>query len=67
LGATTIIGDDEGTADVIQNSQNVGFGYAPASYEAAGFPEGQFDVIMIISKKFGPKVNELHVVFDVVD
>lgn len=66
IGATTAIPDDEGTAKVTQNSQNYAFGYSPA-YAAAGFPEGQFDVIMIISKKFGPKVNELHVVFDVVD
>jgi hypothetical protein len=65
LGAATVIGDDEGTAQVTQNSQNYAFGYNP-TYAAADFPEAQFDVIMRIAKKHGPLVNELHVIFDVV-
>lgn len=66
LGNTVVIGDDEGNSYVTQNSQNYGFGYSPA-YAAADFPEGQFDVVMILAKKYGPRVNYLHVVFDVVN
>ncbi len=66
-GNTFVIGDDEGTAKVTQNSQNLGFGFYNPAYAAADFPEGQFDVVMILAKKFGPRVNYLHVVFDVVD
>jgi hypothetical protein len=66
IGGTVAIPDDEGTEYVTQNSQNFAFGYSP-DYAADGFPEGQFDVIMRISRKHGPLLNELHVVFDVVD
>jgi len=65
LGASTPIGDDEGTAQVTQNSQNYAFGYNPA-YALADFPPGQFDVVMRIARKHGPILNQLHVIFDVV-
>lgn len=77
LGSTFVIGDDEGNAKVTQNSQNMAF-YESAidadpntpgqqSYAATDYGPGQFDIILRLSKKHSYKVNELHVVFDVVD
>jgi len=71
---TLVIGDDEGTDRVTQNSQNLAF-YASLidTSKAKGiqpytFGPGQFDVVLKIKRKFGGKNDEteLHVVFDVV-
>jgi hypothetical protein len=73
----TLIGDDEGTDRVTQNSQNLGFGfYLPfidgdpdtKGIQPYTFGPGQFDVVMKIKRKSGGPNDEteLHVVFDVV-
>ena len=72
-GSTIVIGDDEGTDRVTQNSQNLAF-YASEidsnpnvkGIQPYTFGPGQFDVVMKIRQKGkgGPIV--LHVVFDVV-
>jgi len=71
-GSTVVIGDDEGTAKVTQNSQNYAF-YAglidgdpmTPGLQPYTFTPGQFDVLMAIRKK-GGDWTILHVVFDVV-
>jgi hypothetical protein len=70
------IGDDEGTSQVTQNSQNLAFyedlidadPYTPGkqSYVATDYGPGQFDVKMILKKRHRTSA-ELHVVFDVVE
>jgi hypothetical protein len=72
-----IIGDDEGNANVTQNSQNLAFYDAlidadPStpemdSYVAADFPPGIFDVILKLERRRNGKADEIHVVFNVVD
>jgi hypothetical protein len=77
-GHTVIIGDDEGTSRVTQNSQNYAF-YA-AQIDTNRFQHGtqpytfgpaQFDVILTLRSKsgwsHGNDVAQVHVVFDVVD
>lgn len=78
---TVVIGDDEGTEQVTQNSQNTAFytTLIDANSHQAGqqdyaFGPGQFDVVMIVKKsqRNRPHRSEksdtvLHVVFDVVD
>ena len=73
-GSTVVIGDDEGTAKVTQNSQNYAF-YAQlidADKDTAGvqpytFGPAQFDVVLKLKRKQGGDGwTTLHVVFDVV-
>lgn len=62
-GDTVVIGDDEGTSQVTQNSQNLAFyddlidadPWTPGkqSYKDAGFGPGQFDVVMVLERKGG--------------
>lgn len=75
-GNTVVIGDDEGTDRVTQNSQNYAFYAAQIDtnshmrgIQPYTFGPGQFDVVLKIKKKFGRDRDEtiLHVVFDVVD
>lgn len=74
-GSSVVIPDDEGTEEVTQNSQNLGFyqtqidgdpntpGIQPYS-----FGPGQFDVQMIIVRPWDLKtLTMIHVAFDVVD
>ena len=74
-GNTVVIGDDEGTAQVTQNSQNLAF-YATlidndpntAGIQPYTFGPGEFDVVMILKRHGGgdgDKKTVLHVVFDV--
>lgn len=73
LGSTVVIGDDEGTDRVTQNSQNLAF-YASqidtnrsvAGIQPYTFGPGQFDVVMIIKGRRHSERTMLHVVFDVV-
>jgi len=82
-GSTVVIGDDEGTDRVTQNSQNLAF-YATLidsdpnqkGVQPYTFGPGQFDVVMTIKRKNGRNRNQddngngmttLHVVFDVVN
>lgn len=75
-GTTIRIGDDEGTEQVTQNSQNLSFGYYlsridgdpnTAGIQPYTFTPGQFDVLMAIVKKWDLKtLTTVHVVFDVV-
>jgi hypothetical protein len=75
--STVQIGDDEGTPQVTQNSQNMTFfdsyidvdPHTPGkqSYKDSGFGPGQFDVKMVLQHKYSRRSAELHVVFDVVD
>jgi hypothetical protein len=74
-GNTIVIGDDEGTDQVTQNSQNLAF-YASQidgdpntpGVQPYTFGPGQFDVVMTIKRNRGGEKSEtvLHVVFDVV-
>jgi hypothetical protein len=78
-GSTVVIGDDEGTDRVSQNSQNLAF-YASLidsdpdtkGIQPYTFGPGQFDVVMTIKEKgrsrqgSGHSKTVLHVVFDVV-
>jgi len=72
-GSTIVIGDDEGTDRVTQNSQNLAF-YASqidtnpsvAGIQPYTFGPGQFDVVMIIGGHRHRERTVLHVVFDVV-
>ncbi len=77
-GTTVVIGDDEGTQKVTQNSQNYAF-YAAAidtdrhidGIQPYTFGPAQFDVVLQLSKKGWHKGGHnkttiLHVVFDVV-
>jgi hypothetical protein len=67
-----LLGDDEGTDQVTQNSFNYGF-IAPkmdTDWKTNGiqpytFGEAEFDVELMIRKRFGPEVGHLHVVFNV--
>jgi hypothetical protein len=69
----TAIGDDEGTARVTQNSQNLAF-YAALidtnkqqpGIQPYTFGPGQFDVELSLRHKTGPELAKVHVVFDVV-
>jgi hypothetical protein len=76
---SVVIGDDEGTDKVTQNSQNLAF-YASqidTDRKASGiqpytFGTGHFDVVLTIKRKGGKSKTAktetaLHVVFDVVD
>jgi hypothetical protein len=74
-GNPVIIGDDEGTDRVTQNSQNYAFYAAQIDtnnhqhgIQPYTFGPGQFDVVLVIREKFRDR-NEttLHVVFDVVN
>ena len=76
-GNTVVIGDDEGTDHVTQNSQNFGFTSFRSQIDGDpntpgiqpyNFGPGQFDVVMMIKRKHGGERSEtvLHVVFDVV-
>jgi hypothetical protein len=75
-GNTVRIGDDEGTEKVTQNSQNLGFSYyydridgdpGTPGIQPYDFGPGQFDVVMIIVKKWDLRtLTHVHVVFDVV-
>jgi len=76
-GSTINIGDDEGTDQVTQNSQNLAFydSYIDAdphtpghqSYIGSEFGPGEFDVMMVLGRKHHSKEAVLHVVFDVVE
>jgi hypothetical protein len=74
LGNTVVIGDDEGTSGVTQNSQNYAF-YANqidtnrhmSGIQPYTFGPGQFDVVMKIKRRWhGGQATTLHAVFDVV-
>jgi hypothetical protein len=79
-GSTVVIGDDEGTQRVTQNSQNYAF-YASLidtnrsqpGIQPYAFGPGQFDVVLMIDGKgrrggrHGNDSTAIHVVFDVVD
>jgi hypothetical protein len=77
-GNTVVIGDDEGTQRVTQNSQNYAF-YASIidsdrtqqGLQPYTFGPAQFDVELSLRAKFGPMrgrdVARVHVIFDVVD
>jgi hypothetical protein len=76
-GNTIRIPDDEGTEQVSQNSQNLGFDYyrtridgdpGTPGLQPYTFGEGQFDVVMFIVKRWDLRtLTHVHVVFDVVD
>jgi hypothetical protein len=79
-GTTVVIGDDEGTSKVTQNSQNYAFyiaaigdtNTAAPGVQPYAFGPAQFVVVMSIKPKgyFGDdssKTTTLHVVFDVVN
>jgi hypothetical protein len=73
-GNTIVIGDDEGTDQVTQNSQNLGFYLSQidgdpntSGIQPYTFTPGQFDVQMIILKPWDLKtLTVVHVAFDVV-
>jgi len=74
-GNTIVIGDDEGTDHVTQNSQNLAFYRTQIDgdpntpgIQPYNFGPGQFDVVMMIKRKQAGEKSKtvLHVVFDVV-
>jgi hypothetical protein len=79
---SVVINDDEGTEQVSQNSQNIAWWPTDRNRNRAGaqpytFDRGQFDIVMMIKKRFhsdaGPRNRDkdadtvLHVVIDAVD
>jgi hypothetical protein len=71
-GATFVIDDDGGTSQVTQNSFNYAFIAAAidtdpntAGIQPYTFGPAEFDVLMVVRKKFGPEVNRIHAVFNV--
>ena len=69
---TVLMGDDEGTAQVTQNSFNYAFiarfidtDRRTEGIQPYAFGEAEFDVELMIRKRFGPEAGHLHVVFNV--
>jgi hypothetical protein len=72
VGTTFVIDDDGGTSQVTQNSFNYAFiaslidtDPGTAGIQPYTFGPAEFDVIIAVRKRFGPEINRIHAVFNV--